>query len=160
MNQGNAEMATVAYIGDGNNVRNSLMAGCAMRCEFHIASPPKGYNHRPAVLKKHRLTAKKQRREIMVRKTLGPGERCRCAIYRHLGQHGAGSGSGGKAQSFADFRSTKSSWRWPSGNSYHALPPSNHGEEVSGIAGQVRSRWSSTRPKQIDAQKHYWPGYS
>ncbi|MBN1643813.1 MAG: ornithine carbamoyltransferase, partial [Dehalococcoidales bacterium] len=47
----------LAYIGDGNNVANSLLLGCAMTgVNFNIASP-KGYSINKTILKKARAYA-------------------------------------------------------------------------------------------------------
>ncbi len=49
-NKGELKGLTVAYIGDGNNVANSLMLGCAMMgINFKIASPA-GYNVPESIL--------------------------------------------------------------------------------------------------------------
>jgi ornithine carbamoyltransferase len=56
--KGKLKWLTVGYVGDGNNVANSLMLACAMAgINFHIASP-KGYTIDPAVLKKANTFAK------------------------------------------------------------------------------------------------------
>jgi len=96
--KGKLKWLTVAYVGDGNNVANSLMQACAMTgVNFHIASP-KGYTIDPAVLKKAQTYAKTSGSKIMVyRRPASGSERRRCSVYRHLDEHGTGNGSGGTA---------------------------------------------------------------
>ena len=56
--KGKLKWLTVAYIGDGNNVANSLILACAMTgVNFNIASP-QGYTIDKAVLKKAQTYAK------------------------------------------------------------------------------------------------------
>jgi ornithine carbamoyltransferase len=56
--KGKLKWLVVGYVGDGNNVANSLMLACAMAgVNFHIASP-QGYTVDPAVLKKATTYAK------------------------------------------------------------------------------------------------------
>src|SRR5271157_231894 len=56
--KGKLKWLTLAYIGDGNNVANSLMLACAMTgVNFNIASP-KGYTVDASVIKKAQTYAK------------------------------------------------------------------------------------------------------
>jgi ornithine carbamoyltransferase len=63
--KGKLKWLTVAYIGDGNNVANSLMLACTMMgVNFNIASP-EGYTIDPAVLKKAHTYAKTSGAKIL-----------------------------------------------------------------------------------------------
>jgi len=49
----------MVYVGDGNNVCNSLMLGCAMSGMEFVAACPKGYEPDPKLTKKAKALAKK-----------------------------------------------------------------------------------------------------
>jgi len=56
----------LAYVGDGNNVCNSLMLGCAIVGMDFAAACPKGYEPNAALLKEGRKLAKQNRTQIEV----------------------------------------------------------------------------------------------
>ncbi|KAF5043624.1 Ornithine carbamoyltransferase [anaerobic digester metagenome] len=56
----------MAYVGDGNNVCNSLMLGCAMVGMDLSCGCPKGYEPDPGVLKKAKAIAKKNKCQLKV----------------------------------------------------------------------------------------------
>ena len=75
---------TLAYIGDGNNVANSLLlAACQVGINMRIASPT-GYEVKPEIVKKAAEFGKETGRS---------SSRSGCELHRCLGKYGTGKGS-------------------------------------------------------------------
>jgi len=70
---------TIAWTGDGNNVCNSLMLGCAMTGVNCRVATPKGFEPTPAVVEKARACAGKSGAELVL--TCDPAEAASGADY-------------------------------------------------------------------------------
>ena len=81
----------LAYVGDGNNVAHSLLLAAASLGASISVGTPNGYEPDPAVVESARELANLSASKITSYKRSGRGrERCRCRLYRRLGQHGSG----------------------------------------------------------------------
>lgn len=124
---------TVAYIGDGNNVANSLMLACTMMgINFNIASPP-GYNVPESILG----TAKEYSAgmESKVFCTDKPGEAANGAdviytdVWTSMGQE---EESARRREIFAGYKITTELMNQAKEDAVFMHPlPAHHGEEVT-----------------------------
>ncbi len=91
--KGNLAGLKLAYLGDGNNVCNSLMLGAAVCGMDFVAACPKGYE--PSVELTQEGTEHRQEEQGFGPDRRGPaegGQRCRRDLHRCLGLHGPGGG--------------------------------------------------------------------
>ncbi len=154
--KGKLKWLTVAYIGDGNNVANSLMLACAMTgVNFNIASP-KGYTIDASVLKKAQTYAKTSGAQ-----NSGDGRPAGSRpgrgrdLHRYLDQHGTGSRSGGAPQGICRLPGERKLLALTKKNSIvmHCLP-AHHGEEVAvGLLDSPRSVVFDQAENRLHAQK-------
>jgi ornithine carbamoyltransferase len=131
--KGKLKWLTVAYIGDGNNVANSLMQACAMLgVNFHIASP-KGYEINPSVLKNAKTLAKTSGSKIFVTEDPRAAAKDADVVYTDtwtsMGQEAEAAV---RRKVFADYQINEKLMALTKRNSIimHCLP-AHHGEEVS-----------------------------
>jgi ornithine carbamoyltransferase len=123
---------TVAYIGDGNNVANSLMLACALiGANFRIAAPP-GYQISEPVLATARDLVSGNEAELIC--TNSPQEAAADSdvvytdVWTSMGQE---SESEMRRQIFADYKITKSIMDLAKTDAIFMHPlPAHHGEEV------------------------------
>lgn len=140
--KGKLKGLTLAYIGDGNNVANSLVLGCAMTgLNFNIASP-KGYTIDKAVLKKAQGYAKNSGAKIFC--TEDPREAAKGVdviytdTWTSMGQEAEAAI---RRKVFANYQINEKLLALTKKNSIimHCLP-AHHGEEVAaGILDSPRS---------------------
>ena len=154
--KGKLKWLTVAYVGDGNNVANSLMQACAMTgVNFHIASP-KGYTIDPAVLKKAQTYAKTSGSKIMVTEDPRAAAKDVDVLYTDtwtsMGQE---TEAAVRRKAFADYQINEKLVALAKRNVIimHCLP-AHHGEEVSvGLLGSPQSVVFDQAENRMHAQK-------
>ena len=78
---GSLKGVKVAWLGDGNNVANSLILGCAMAGMELTLACPEGYDPDPAFLNEGQKQA--ERSGGSIRTTRDPGEACKGASFIH-----------------------------------------------------------------------------
>jgi len=154
--KGKLKWLTVAYIGDGNNVANSLMLACAMTgVNFNIASPP-GYTINASVLKKAKTYAKTSGSKILCTEDPRAAARDADVIYTDtwtsMGQE---SEAAVRRKAFADYQINEKLMALTRHNSIimHCLP-AHHGEEVAvGLLDGPRSVVFDQAENRLHAQK-------
>ena len=131
--KGKLKWLTVAYIGDANNVANSLILACAMMgVNFNIASP-QGYTLDKAVLKKAQTYAKTSGAKIVCTEDPRMAAKDVDVIYTDtwtsMGQEAEAAV---RRKVFADYQVNEKLIALTKKNSIimHCLP-AHHGEEVS-----------------------------
>jgi ornithine carbamoyltransferase len=131
--KGKLKWLTVAYIGDGNNVANSLILACAMMgVNFNIASP-QGYMIDESVLKKAWTYAKTSEAKILCTEDPRVAAKDVDVIYTDtwtsMGQEAEAAV---RRKVFADYQVNEKLMALTKKNSIimHCLP-AHHGEEVS-----------------------------
>ena len=154
--KGKLKWLTLAYIGDGNNVANSLMLACAMMgVNFNIASP-EGYTIDQTVLKKARTYAKTSGAKIL--RTVDPRVAAKDVdviytdTWTSMGQEAEVPM---RRKAFADYQINEKLLALTKKNSIimHCLP-AHHGEEVAvGILDSVRSVVFDQAENRMHAQK-------
>ncbi len=140
--KGKLKWLTLAYIGDGNNVANSLMLACAMTgVNFNIASP-KGYEIDSSVLKQARTYAKTSGSKIFCTTDPQASANDVDVIYTDtwtsMGQEAEAAV---RRKVFADYQVNEKLLALTRNNSIimHCLP-AHHGEEVAvGLLDSPRS---------------------
>ena len=140
--KGKLKWLTLAYIGDGNNVANSLMLACAMTgVNFNIASP-KGYEIDSSVLKQARTYAKTSGSKIFCTTDPQAAAKDVDVIYTDtwtsMGQEAEAAV---RRKVFADYQVNEKLLALTRNNSIimHCLP-AHHGEEVAvGLLDSPRS---------------------
>ena len=154
--KGKLKWLTLAYIGDGNNVANSLMLACAMTgVNFNIASP-KGYTIDESVLKKARTYAKTSGAKIFCTEDPNAAAKDVDIIYTDtwtsMGQEAEAAV---RRKVFADYQINEKLLALTKKNSIimHCLP-AHHGEEVAvGILDSPRSVVFDQAENRMHAQK-------
>jgi ornithine carbamoyltransferase len=154
--KGKLKWLTVCYVGDGNNVANSLMLACAMiGINFHIASP-KGYAVDPAVLKKANTYAKTSGATIMTTEDPRAAAKDADVVYTDtwtsMGQEAEASI---RRKVFADYQINDQLMSVAKRNAIimHCLP-AHHGEEVDvGILDGPQSVVFDQAENRLHAQK-------
>jgi len=124
---------TLAFIGDGNNVANSLLlAACAVGMNFRLACPP-GYEIRKEVLSKGRKFAALSGSQIQV--TSDPGGAAKGAdviytdVWVSMGQEAEAEK---RRRAFSDYQVDKKLLSLAKKDVLFMHPlPAHHGEEVS-----------------------------
>ena len=154
--KGKLKWLTLAYIGDGNNVANSLMLACAMMgVNFNIASP-EGYTIDQTVLKKARTYAKTSGAKIL--RTVDPRVAAKDVdviytdTWTSMGQEAEVPM---RRKAFADYQINEKLLALTKKNSIimHCLP-AHHGEEVAvGILDSARSVVFDQAENRMHAQK-------
>ena len=154
--KGKLKGLTLAYIGDGNNVANSLLLACAMTgMNFNIASP-EGYTIDKAILKKARSYAKTSGAKIFC--TEDPREAAKDVdviytdTWTSMGQEAEAEV---RRKVFADYQINEKLLALTKKNSIimHCLP-AHHGEEVAvGILDSARSVVFDQAENRMHAQK-------
>jgi ornithine carbamoyltransferase len=140
--KGGLEGVKVAYIGDGNNIANSLMLGCAMMgVDFNIASP-QGYTVPESVLKMAKEFAAGNGHDLFC--TQKPQEAVEGAdvvytdVWTSMGQE---EESEKRKQVFADYKITHELLSMAKEDVIFMHPlPAHNGEEVT--AEVIQSRFS------------------
>jgi ornithine carbamoyltransferase len=146
----------VGYVGDGNNVANSLMLACAMvGVNFHIASPP-GYTINQSVLKKANIYAKTSGATILVTEDPKAAAKDADVIYTDtwtsMGQEAEAAV---RRKVFADYQVNEKLMSFAKRNAIimHCLP-AHHGEEVAvGILDGPQSVVFDQAENRMHAQK-------
>ena len=154
--KGKLKWLTVAYIGDGNNVANSLILACAMTgVNFNIASP-QGYTIDKSVLKKARTYAKTSGAKILCTEDPRVAARDVDVIYTDtwtsMGQE---TEAAVRRKVFADYQVNEKLMALTKKNSIimHCLP-AHHGEEVSvGLLDSSPSVVFNQAENRMHAQK-------
>ena len=154
--KGKLKWLTVAYIGDGNNVANSLMLACAMTgMNFNIASP-KGFAIDASVLKKAQTYAKTSGSKIFVTEDPQAAARDADVIYTDtwtsMGQEAEAAA---RRKAFAGYQVNEKLLALTRNNSIimHCLP-AHHGEEVAaGLLDSPRSVVFDQAENRLHAQK-------
>ncbi len=154
--KGKLKWLTLAYIGDGNNVANSLMLACAMTgVNFNIASP-KDYTINESVLKKARSYAKTSGAKIFCTEDPNAAAKDVDIIYTDtwtsMGQEAEAAV---RRKVFADYQINEKLLALTKKNSIimHCLP-AHHGEEVAvGILDSPRSVVFDQAENRMHAQK-------
>jgi ornithine carbamoyltransferase len=154
--KGKLKWLTVAYIGDGNNVANSLMLACAMTgVNFNIASP-QGYTINEAVLKKARTYAKTSGAKILSTQDPRAAAKDVDVIYTDtwtsMGQEAEAKV---RRKAFADYQINETLMALTKRNAIimHCLP-AHHGEEVSvGLLDSPQSVVFDQAENRMHAQK-------
>jgi ornithine carbamoyltransferase len=154
--KGKLKGLTLAYIGDGNNVANSLVLGCAMTgINFNIASPA-GYTIDKKVLKKARAYAKVSGAKIFCTEDPRQAAKGVDVIYTDtwtsMGQEAEAEV---RRKVFAEYQINDKLLALTKKNSIimHCLP-AHHGEEVAvGILDNVRSVVFDQAENRMHAQK-------
>ena len=154
--KGKLKWLTLAYIGDGNNVANSLMLACAMMgVNFNIASP-EGYTIDQTVLKKARTYAKTSGAKILC--TVDPRVAAKDVdviytdTWTSMGQE---TEAPMRRKVFADYQVNEKLMALTKKNSIimHCLP-AHHGEEVAvGILDSPASVVFDQAENRMHAQK-------
>ena len=147
---------TLAYIGDANNVANSLILACAMTgVNFNIASP-EGYTIDNAVLKKARVYAKNSGAKILCTEDPRTAAKGVDIIYTDtwtsMGQEEEAEV---RRKVFVDYQINEKLLALTKKNSIimHCLP-AHHGEEVAvGILDSARSVVFDQAENRMHAQK-------
>ena len=155
-NKGKLKWLTLAYIGDGNNVANSLLLACAMTgVNFNIASP-QGYTIDESVLKKARSYAKTSGAKIFCTEDPHDAAKDADVIYTDtwtsMGQEAEAAV---RRKVFADYQINEKLLALTKKNSIimHCLP-AHHGEEVAvGILDSPRSVVFDQAENRMHAQK-------
>ena len=154
--KGKLKWLTLAYIGDGNNVANSLMLACAMTgINFNIASP-KGYTIDESVLKKAKTYAKTSGAKIFCTEDPHAAAKDVDIIYTDtwtsMGQEAEAAV---RRKIFADYQVNEKLLALTKKNSIimHCLP-AHHGEEVSvGLLDSPQSVVFDQAENRMHAQK-------
>ena len=154
--KGKLKGLTLAYIGDGNNVANSLVLACAMTgVNFNIASP-EDYTIDKAILKKARAYAKVSGAKIFCTEDPQQAAKGVDVIYTDtwtsMGQEAEAEV---RRKVFADYQINEELLALPKKNSIimHCLP-AHHGEEVAvGILDSARSVVFDQAENRMHAQK-------
>jgi ornithine carbamoyltransferase len=154
--KGKLKGLTLAYIGDGNNVANSLMLACAMTgVNFNIASPD-GYTVDKTILQKARGYAKDSGVKIICTEDPRLAARGVDVIYTDtwtsMGQEAE---AGIRRKAFAGYQINEKLLALTKKNSIimHCLP-AHHGEEVAeGILDTPRSVVFDQAENRMHAQK-------
>ena len=154
--KGKLKWLTVVYIGDGNNVANSLMLACAMTgVNFNIASP-QGYTINEAVLKKARTYAKTSGAKILCTEDPRAAAKDIDVIYTDtwtsMGQEAEAKV---RRKAFADYQINETLMALTKRNAIimHCLP-AHHGEEVSvGLLDSPQSVVFDQAENRMHAQK-------
>jgi ornithine carbamoyltransferase len=154
--KGKLKGLTLAYIGDGFNVANSLILACAMTgITFRIASP-EGYTLAKDIVKKARLYAKDAKAKIVL--TADPVEAVKGAdivytdAWTSMGQEAEAAV---RRKAFADYQVNKALMAKADKAAIimHCLP-AHHGEEVAdGILDTKQSVVFDQAENRLHAQK-------
>jgi ornithine carbamoyltransferase len=154
--KGKLKGLTLAYVGDGFNVANSLILACAMTgMNFHIASP-KNYTISKDVVKKARIYATDSNAKIVL--TVDPIEAVNNAdivytdTWTSMGQEDE---SAVRRKAFAGFQVNKALMAKAKNNAIimHCLP-AHHSEEVAvGILDSKQSVVFDQAENRLHAQK-------
>lgn len=130
--KGKLEGIKVAYIGDGNNVANSLLLACALTgAVFHIASP-QGYQAPESIVAQGRNIAKDKHQILLTER---PDEACRAAdviytdVWTSMGQENEAER---RRRDFVGYQvnATLLSYAAKDAIIMHPLP-AHYGEEIS-----------------------------
>jgi ornithine carbamoyltransferase len=154
--KGKLKGLTLGYVGDANNVANSLILACAMTgMNFNIASP-KGYTIDKTVLKKARSYAKDSGTKIFYSEDPREAAKNVDIIYTDtwtsMGQE---TEAEVRRKVFADYQINENLLALTKKNSIimHCLP-AHHGEEVAvGILDSARSVVFDQAENRLHAQK-------
>ena len=154
--KGKLKWLTLAYIGDGNNVANSLILACAMTgVNFNIASP-KGYEIDASVLKQARTYAKTSGSKIFCTSAPQAAAKDVDVIYTDtwtsMGQEAEAAV---RRKVFADYQINEKLLALTRHNSIimHCLP-AHHGEEVAvGLLDSPRSVVFDQAENRLHAEK-------
>jgi ornithine carbamoyltransferase len=154
--KGKLKWLTLAYIGDGNNVANSLMLACAMTgVNFNIASP-QGYQINESILKKAKTYAKSSGAKIFCTEDPKAAAKSVDVIYTDtwtsMGQEAEAAV---RRKVFADYQINEKLMALTKKNCIimHCLP-AHHGEEVAvGILDSPQSVVFNQAENRMHAQK-------
>jgi ornithine carbamoyltransferase len=154
--KGKLKWLTLAYIGDGNNVANSLMLACAMAgVNFNIASP-KEYTIDTSILKKAQTYAKTSGAKIFCTEDPQAAAKDADVIYTDtwtsMGQEAEAAV---RRKAFAEYQVNEKLLSFTRNNSIvmHCLP-AHHGEEVAvGLLDSPRSVVFDQAENRMHAQK-------
>ena len=143
------ERAVVAYLGDGNNVANSLLIGAAaLGVELRLATPE---SHRPALRVRQaaeRLAAKSGRAALLEQRP-GPGGAGRALrLHRRLDQHGPGGRGGGAPGALRALPAQRARCcATRRRRSCCTASPPTGARRSPTTSSTGRAAWSSTRPR-------------
>ena len=154
--KGKLKRLTLAYVGDGNNVANSLMLACAMTgVNFNIASP-EGYTIDKSILKKAQTYAKTSGAKILCTEDPRLAARDVDVIYTDtwtsMGQEAEAKV---RRKVFSTYQVNEKLMALTKKNSIimHCLP-AHHGEEVAvGLLDSDRSVVFNQAENRMHAQK-------
>ena len=154
--KGKLKWLTVAYIGDGNNVANSLILACAMTgVNFNIASP-ESYTIHNAVLKKAQTYAKTSGAKILFTEDPRVAAKNVDVIYTDTwASMGQEAEAPMRRKVFADYQVNEKLLALAKKNAIimHCLP-AHHGEEVSvGLLDSPQSVVFDQAENRMHAQK-------
>ncbi len=130
--KGGLEGLTVAYIGDANNVANSLLLACSlMGIEFRIASP-KGYGPKGEVLSQARKT-RKNGGQILVSEDAKQAARGADVVYTDVWTSmGQEAEAKRRRAAFARYQVNEELLSLAKGGAIFMHPlPAHHGEEIA-----------------------------
>jgi ornithine carbamoyltransferase len=123
----------IAYVGDGNNVTNSLIEAAAkMGMTIAVGCPP-GYQPDRGIVDRAREEARQTGAVIEIgADPFVAGERCGCGVYRCLDQHGTGAGASKRLKILAPYQLNARLLKCakPDALVMHCLP-AHRGEEIS-----------------------------
>jgi len=154
--KGKLEGLTVAYIGDGNNVSNSLMLACVLvGMNFRIASP-KGYELHDKIVRLGLRSSKKVGAEIALLKE--PGEAVKGAdvvytdVWTSMGQEAEAEK---RRKAFAGYQVDAKLMKLAAKDAIFMHPlPAHHNEEVSpGIIDSKQSVVFDQAENRLHVQK-------
>ena len=154
--KGNLPGLTLAFIGDGNNVANSLLlSACLVGMNFHFASPP-GYGVKEAILNQGREFAARSNSQVLI--TNDPYEAARDAdtiytdVWTSMGQE---SEKEKRHLAFSGYQIDSRLLTSAKGNVLFMHPlPAHQGEEISaGLLDDPRSVVFDQAENRLHLQK-------
>ncbi len=127
--------ATVAYVGDGNNVLNSLMAACAKTGISMRLGIPEGYRPEPALFEEYSKEAKKNKASFEMfsdpREAVKGADIVYTDVWVSMGQEDEREK---RLRDFADYQVNRLLMKEAKPNAYimHCLP-AHRGEEITDV---------------------------
>jgi len=154
--KGNLPGLTLAFIGDGNNVANSLLlSACLVGMNFHLASPP-GYGIKEKILNQGKRFAARSGSQVLI--TNAPYEAAKDAdtiytdVWTSMGQEAEKEK---RSLAFSGYQVDSRLLDSAKGNVLFMHPlPAHHGEEVSaGLLDDPRSVVFDQAENRLHLQK-------
>ncbi|AKG22159.1 ornithine carbamoyltransferase [Calothrix sp. 336/3] len=146
---------TLTYVGDGNNVANSLMLGCALvGMNVRIATPP-GYEPNPIMVEKARSIAQNQAQVVVTNDADGATEGCHVLYTDVWASMGQESEADNRMPIFQPYQINEKllTIAHPQAIVLHCLP-AHRGEEITdGVMEGSQSRIWEQAENRMHAQK-------